>query len=366
MKRIFKLLGILLGLVVIVNFFWIVYKNASVISTPVSIQSLQSLYNNSQYAQDPNNRKLWLDDPKLYTIAGYNYVKGTSPGKMNIEHPPFVKYLFGISTLAFGNPSIVQVVFAFGSIITLIFLTFKLTNNLFLSNFAGLLLVRDELFQQQVAIPMLDIGGLFFVLLSILLFEKSVKNPKLLLLFGIVQGLAVGSKTGIFILPLVFLLYGVFFERKLLKNIIFATLITFLTYLLLYFKVFLESGITGFVDLNIDVVRLYRSYLPEYPWGEIWRLLITGNWRVWFWETEFVKVPEWSLIWPIGAVALFFSTLYLIKKKNLILFSILVWSWLYLISSSTHVIFPRHLLLFLPFSYMLIVYCLNLLILRIK
>src|SRR3989338_6950130 len=55
-------------------------------------------------------KRLFLSDEDVYTATGYLYIHGEDPSQFNFEHPPFIKYLFGLSIVLFNNPLIIQVV----------------------------------------------------------------------------------------------------------------------------------------------------------------------------------------------------------------------------------------------------------------
>ena len=243
----------------------------------------------------------------------------------------------------------------------LIFLIGKrIFNSNFLAAIPPAIFSFDRVFLQQLKLSMIDLIQTFFIALSFFLFEKALKDKKFYFFLGIILGAVIATKyLGVAIFG-VYFLYLLFKKRQDIKFYIGSVIVAGIFYFLSWTAFFLNGKtISDFVRLNIDIARLYRSYLPDYPVGEIWRLLATGNWRVWFGETPNIAVPEFWIFWPLSLISLVGATFLARKLDNLFLTLIVFWSWLYLISASFHVIFPRHLLLFLPFGTILLVYSLK-------
>ena len=45
----------------------------------------------------------FLSDSDIHIAAGFLYASGADPAEYNFQHPPFIKYLFGVSILIFNN-----------------------------------------------------------------------------------------------------------------------------------------------------------------------------------------------------------------------------------------------------------------------
>ncbi|MCX6704909.1 MAG: hypothetical protein NT162_01050, partial [Candidatus Woesebacteria bacterium] len=92
--------------------------------------NLVSEYLRSQDIEDRDDvikNRIFLSDSNLYIASGYLYAKGEDPTKYDFQVPPLIKYLFGFSSLIFGNPFYVQIVFG----LVLLWLTYFLGTKLF-------------------------------------------------------------------------------------------------------------------------------------------------------------------------------------------------------------------------------------------
>lgn len=92
---------------------------------PINMNDYAQAYDQSQYVLGENKIKE-LSDSELYVYAGYVYLSGEDPTHINFEHPPFGKYIFGISYLLFGNPFTLNIIVFGGILITTYFLFKKL------------------------------------------------------------------------------------------------------------------------------------------------------------------------------------------------------------------------------------------------
>lgn len=342
-------------LVLVANIAFSIFSKRDAYLAKFDFVKTDNLYRFSQFAPKEENRKFIIEDPELYSYSGYQYLRGTNPGLLNTEHPPLAKYFFGASIFLFGNATYIQSIFG----VLLLLLIFLIAKEIFkdriLSLIPPLLLSFDGIFQDQFVYPFLDLSHVLFISLAILFFLKAKNDGRFYFLSSLFLGATIASKyLGFAIIPL--LAVFVVLRRKQDLRIFLPSLLLIPTvFLLSYAHVFLTEGIGGFISLHGQIFRLYRSYLPNYPWGEIWRMLFFGDWRVWFGPTPFIRVGEWNLFWPLSLGSLFFA-LALLKKSSEALVVIILWAFLYLISASFHVIFPRHLILYLPFAYILLTF----------
>src|SRR4030042_4005856 len=121
--------------------------------------SLISEYLRSQDIEDKGKtikNRIFLTDSDLYIASGYLYAKGEDPTIHNFQHPPLIKYLFGFSSVLFGNPFYVQLSFG----LALLFLTYwlgkKVFNNIWLSLIGVFLLLIDPVFSNMMSENLLD------------------------------------------------------------------------------------------------------------------------------------------------------------------------------------------------------------------
>ncbi|MCH7951346.1 glycosyltransferase family 39 protein [Patescibacteria group bacterium] len=256
-----------------------------------------------------------MSDEDLRTFAALEYIRGKDPSVVNFEDPPLVKYLFGVSILAFGNILIVQ----FVASLVVVFLTYLLARRVAVSTplnlLPSLVLVFDPLFLERSTSVNLDLPQLVFVLLALSLLTRSRFSRKRLLLLGAAVGLAMATKvvfTGLLLLAFVLVVLVLKRVPQLRHALFSVAASSFSVYLLSYAVFFLFHSPLDFLSLHIKIARLYRSYLPEYPWFEIWRILFLGKWRTWFATPPIQPVAEYWIAWPLAILATFSL---LVKKE---------------------------------------------------
>jgi len=129
-----------------------------------------------------------------------------------------------------------------------------------------------------------------------------------------------------------------------------------ITYLFGY-TMFFVAGHTllDFLTLHVNTLRLYRSYVPEYPKGEIFRIIATGQWRTWWGDKGLVPSPFYTPLWTIGLVSALYLALCRQVRQHHVLILHLVWVFLVLGFISLRLVFPRYLLPLLPSLYLLLV-----------
>lgn len=299
-----------------------------------------------------------IDDPELYVLAGNHYVRGESPTAINWELQPLTKYFFGI----FGNiPLLVQYLYALGIFYLLFTLSKKilLRSNVFVHLIPGLLFLTDNLTLEQLTKTYLDLGQTFFILLFIYYLWRYISSSYRVSYVSIALGLVALSKSfsiGILLGLSAFIAIYLIDKQKLGKYLR-SLYISILVYLLGYTVFFVYHKPLDFLILHIDILRYYKSYVPEYPKGEIFRIIFTGQWRTWWDNHDLIRVYSWSILWPISLL----STLTLIKLKmrqNPLIFISTLWIVIYLLFVSLRLVFPRYLLPILPFAYLNLTYLL--------
>jgi len=221
---------------------------------------------------------LW--DADLYALAGWQYVHGVSPDKINFEHPPLAKYLIGVSEVLFGNQNMLSAIFG---AVTLV-VAYLTSRRMFGPSLFGLVPVSmlsfDRMFLSYSATSTLDIYLTFFVALSSLLFIHAIKKPAFFVLVSISLGLAFSSKwTSLFLLPALVLYLLIRREWRSLKWFLASLPLAALTYCLSYLA-FFTSGhtILDFISLQTAIYNFQqnRRYLINFPHLKILLYLLTG------------------------------------------------------------------------------------------
>lgn len=361
MERVKKSLSILLVLIVVIRLIFVLAQAPEQITNQ---RALREIWLHSQYNLDSGYEFYGnMSDEDLRTYAALEYITGSDPSIVNFEDPPLAKYLFGFFYLIFGNILVVQfIASAFA-----LYLTYLIACRVSIPNpwslIPSLILAFDPLFAERSTSVNLDLPQLVFVLLSLLLltllrsYTPGVSNT-MLILIGFSIGASISSKVIFSGILLLLFAIAVFWLKKL-PNLLEAIGIVLVTstgvYLLSYFAFFAYHSPIDFVALHIKIARLYRSYLPEYPWFEIWRILLLGKWKTWFVQPPIQPVIEYWIAWPISTLAagslLFKRSVWRFPLKPQAI--LLGWAIVYLLFQSTHVVFPRYILLTLPILYLL-------------
>jgi len=330
-------------------------KNGELFTKKVDRDSLENAYRQSQY-QKPNS-VVWMDDPELFTLAGIRYIHGEDPSSINFEHQPLSKYIFGVATSVFGNPLPAQIVAGTLALILYFYCGTLLFKNRFTALVPVFLLNIDGLFLEQLKKVYLDLIQLtllltFFILLYHSTQGKKQRNTMIVLgLFALNKSFLIGSLA--FLAGLVFFWFvNPSHILTYVKNLSWSLI----TYLGGYSVFFLYHQPLDFLRLHLKIIRLYRSYVPEYPKSELVRLIFTGKQRRWFGDFSLMATPAWSIMWPTSAIVGLASIRTLLRSKNKFALLLYIWVILYLIALSSRLIFPRYFLLLFPPLYLLAVY----------
>lgn len=300
-----------------------------------------------------------IDDPELYVLAGKHYIRGESPTAINWELQPLTKYLFGLSG---DNPLLVQYLYAIGISFILFTLSKKiiLDRNVLVHLIPVILFLTDSLTIEQLKYPYLDLGQTFYILLFIYLLWLYLTSKLAVHFIGITLGLVALSKSfSIGILLGLSAAIAVFIiDKRKLSEYLRSLSFSIIVYLLGYAAFFVYHKPLEFITLHIDILRYYKSYVPEYPKGEIFRIIFSGHWLTWWDNHEIIKVSTWSILWPTSII----STLILVKQKlrrhSFILISA-IWIGVYLLFVSLRLVFPRYLVPILPFAYLNLTYLIS-------
>jgi len=351
-------------LIIILLFLFNLWQNRWVYTQPFNANIAQFRFEHSQY--NPSKQLFILQDWELYPLAGYNYLKTWQLNKINPEHPPLGKYLFGLSILLFGNPAILQIFFGAGVLILLYTLAVKFLQNKLLASLVIFLFSLEGVFVDQFSLSLLDLVHLFFLLcLAFAVLQKKS------FLAALSLGLFAAAKAPMpaVAASLAILIHSISTPRQpgyrqtsspqlrgggfqWLKINLIALFVFFLTYL----PFILKNGLPAFLRLIKMAAKIHLSHVPEYPVGSVFGVLFGNFWRTW-WNPEnlFWPVEGWSLLWPLLGVSFLLSPFIFWRyQKKLRGFSfIYFFSWLYFIFIASRLFFPGYLLILLPFLYLI-------------
>jgi dolichyl-phosphate-mannose--protein O-mannosyl transferase len=202
-----------------------------------------------------------MTDNDLYAWAGWNYVHGLSPDKLNFEHPPLAKYLIGLSELAFGSQVVIGAALGAATVVLVYLISRK-----FLPGYYALLpsalLAFDRLFLGFSAASELDIYATFFVSAYVLLFISYPHSKWAWMPLGLTIGAAVASKwPGICAVPALAIYAAIERDSKALRLLIFSLPIAALAYMSAYGVFFLDGhSLEGFVTLQLQMLNFQQHY----------------------------------------------------------------------------------------------------------
>ncbi len=302
----------------------------------------------------PEYQKISIGDDGLYAYAGYAYITGVDPTLLNAELPPFGKYIIGLFELTTGVMGSFSLFFT-GLSLVLLFVFTKITfkSNL-LASISVLLFSFEPILIEQMRAPYLDTIYLCLFLLTSIFFLRQKY-----LLSGITLGLFMSVKPPFFaaIILVVFALYVVVQKKKVIKPMLLILLLAGLVYVLTYTRMFfLGHTLTNFIQVQKYMIHFYSTGAKAVI-GAVVPMLLQGKWLTWFGQT--LVVSEWTVLWPLGVVGavsggiVFFMN---VKNKNGGVWFHILWVGGYVIFLALTPIFPRYLLLLLPFMYNLFIW----------
>jgi len=315
---------------------------------------LHSQYNlNRGYEFEGN-----MVDRDLYTFAAMNYWQGGDPAVVNFETPPLGKYLIGVGYVLSGNMMLMQWVVLLG----IGWVVWILGSMLEISQLGKLvvvgLVIYDPLCFEYAQYVHMEWVVLWFSLVGLMMLCVSGCRRREVVVFGMTAGVVAATK--VFVLGTVFLGYGLMvmvIGGKRWKKLVLAAGATAGVYLGSYVVVLANYGLEGWLRLTVKVIRFYRSYLPEYPWFEIWRILLVGKWRTWFADPLIQPVKSFWWGWPVSVVLALWGGVkaWQLKQERWVkVYGILGgWAVVYLLFSSTHLVFVNYLITVLPILFLL-------------
>ena len=346
-------LPLVLAFLTLGNFLWHTYGYRQDIFARFDHAYWEKRYFESQWVV-PNSKNSVGDDG-LYAYVGYAYMQGKDPTLLNAELPPFGKYLVGLFEMTTGTMGAFSLFFTGLSLVLLYIFTKIVFKSNLLASLTTLLFSFEPLLIEQIRAPYLDTLYLSLFLLTSILFIKQKY-----LLSGIALGLFMGVKSP-FLGVLVLVVYaGVLLvtKQKLVRSGIVLVLTAVVTFTLTYLRMFLlGKNLIQFLKVQKYIIHFYSTGAKGVT-GAIFPMLFMGKWPTWFGPT--LNVGEWTIFWLLGligtmyAAALFLKT----KKKTEGMWLYFLWIGGYLAFLVITPIFPRYLLLLLPFMYNLSIWAL--------
>lgn len=341
----------LLILLIVFNFLVTILLNRQNIFRKFDYKKWEDKYNKSQWVVPESKNE--ISDEDLYIFEGYKFIKGHDPSLLSAEVPPLGKYLIGYSEVITGNVGAYGIIFS--ALCLLLF--FILNKTIFKNNLVAVIPVLifslEMLFKAQIGVSLLDAQYLSLLLLTFIFFLK-----KKYLLSGIAVGLFMATKSPFLAILLYVCLFScLVLKRNLkIKNLILMPIVSFATYTLIHLQLFiLGHDFLYFLRVQKYMLHFYQTGVHVAP-GTIFPLTLFGYWFTWFNKNGFIK--EWNILWPVTFLISIFSVYKAFRTKNVNegILLIIIWLVFYVAFLVTVPVFPRYLLLTLPFMYNLAVW----------
>jgi 4-amino-4-deoxy-L-arabinose transferase-like glycosyltransferase len=273
-----------------------------------------------------------LLDSQVYALAGWDYVHGIPPDKINFAHPPLAKYIIGSSELVFNSENLLSVVFGVATLVAVYLIARKILPTYF-ALVPTFILAFDRMFLWLSSSSMLDIYSTFFAGISVLVFMYFRRSRWLWIPLGVAIGLSFASKwTGIFIVPALLGFAAMRRDRRALLSLALSLPLAALVYTGVYAGYFAAGhSFQDFVALQLRMlgeqsrVRYIRGTPPPFwvlfnfitgiegvgPWTHLF-----ANWTTRTLDTISVQYGIFTLIsynpltWPLSFIASVFVLLY--------------------------------------------------------
>lgn len=347
-----KLLFILFFLAFILHFCFRIYSYRSEYLSKYDADYWKERYLKSQWVV-PNSKE-GIGDDGLYAYVSWEYINGRDPTTLNAELPPFGKYMIGLSILIFKNQNIFAALSGIFALVSFYLLNTQIIKNKYLAFIPVALFSFEPLFYTQLRAPLLDLLYLGLLMTTFYFLLK-----KQYLFSAIALGLMIATKSSLTTLITVvgsstfYLLLSK--QHKALKVYFLYLPLSILVFLATYFRYFLTgNSIRDFLGVQKWILNFYSMGAK----GEFitpWRLLLTGEWQTWFSGVQ--RVPEWHIGWVVLFVLSVISIFTLIKNRKIDpTLLIAIWVVGYLLFISFIPMWPRYLLLLLPFMYNLLIW----------
>ncbi|MBU4099579.1 hypothetical protein KJ980_08100 [Patescibacteria group bacterium] len=353
---------ILLLLLFFLQLLFRVYQYRDNYLTKFDAQYWKQRYLHSQWVV-PNSKESVGDDG-LYAYAGWEYIHGADPSLLNAETPPFGKYMIGLSEIIFGNQNIFALLSGMLVLAALFILSKIIFRDTFLALIPIMLLSSDTLFFTQLRAPFLDTLylGLLILVFIFVLKEKFIQAN---IFLGLMAATKASSSTFVLVSAVIIAYLFYMKDYRQIKKFLIFLPVSILVFLLTYSRYFLLGhNFREFLGLQKWIVTFYETGAKGAPNAAL-QILAFGKWPTWWGKVE--QVSEWNILWPLSLIAVLYY-LYKVFPRRRLYKSTLLGFWIiaYLIFLTLVPVWPRYLLLVLPFTYTLAVWVLSKILPRLR
>ena len=338
---------LVLLIILALHFVYRVYMFRDEYVVPFNGEYWENRYLESQWVVSGSSDP--IGDDGLYTYLGWELVHGANPALINAEMPPLGKYLIGWSILVFNNQNYFALFSGLLVLISLYLFAKVAMDSSYLSIFVVALFSFEPLFWQQLHAPLLDL-----LYLAVLLLTFTFLLHKRYLLAAVFLGFMMSTKSALATFVLVQMTFVLYFLFKRnwygLKKWILSSIIALVVFIISYFRFFwLGNSFLDFLKVQKWIINFY-SIGAKAQLGSVWLMLASGKWLTWWNGVQ--HVPEWWIGWTALLVLFVGYLVRLVKEREFKHVPLVaIWLLIYLFFLTFIPVWPRYLLLVLPFLY---------------
>ncbi len=292
--------------------------------------------------------RVFLSDAQIHESSGLLYVLGSSPKIYNFQHPPLIKYLYGLSIYYFGSANYIQLVFGLSLVLLTGTLAYLISSNLLVSFLAPFLLMLDPLFTSMINQSLLDLGMAVWIMILTL---ALVIYPRNWLLQGLVVGFIAASKFYATAVVIMMAVVFIFFRNHNAKTSFIHSLkvlsVSFVCFLLIYIRLIIDGdNFIQFVIYQLKIAKYWFTHSTSNLAGNSLIMFFSGWYKNWWEPYQWLRTPAWTWVWPISL----FSFIYAAYKKLLPLAVVIIPTFIFL-ALVFQTPFDRYYITVLPFLY---------------
>lgn len=350
-------------LIIFFQLFQIIYSQKAIFLENYDVGYWKDRFEHSQWAL-PLSKRI-IGDDGLFAYIGYDLINGGSITGFDAEVPPLGKYFIGLSIKVFNNPFYYAIFFGISSLIAFYIISVKVLDNKIKALLPISILFLDPLFFSQFYKSMLDICQLFFLLLNVFFIISLAGNKNLsrksIYLLSLFAGISLGFFSQVkypMLLPVLIIIETIlFFIGKFKKE--------YILFLGGFCIAFLVSNIKFFLDGNslIEFLKFQKYVLSFYTKSQlavhndaIWSTFFFGKFPD-ITGGKLIRVEEWWVLWIIAGIVVLPTIIVKLFRKGPIIWK--GFGLFILLSFFTYTllpVYPRYLILVLPFIYLFLVH----------
>ena len=360
-----KGVGVLSLTIALVSLGFFVFVNLHTYRQVFDPQKAEAAYLNSQWVNPYSGTNVPIGDSGLYSWAGWEYIHGKNPILINSEMPPLGKYVIGVGLLLTKRAAVVGFALSSFALVTLFFLAKELLKDRWLAAAATSLFALEPVLRSLFNITMLDGLYIGFLNLTFLFYIKGLREKRLFFLSSLMLGAMASTKfyagaVSVAIALLGFLVLSRKWEE--LKYFVLSLPLVGVVHAASYAAFFAHgNSFRSYLGVQKWIFNFYRQgNVGTVPPGSYWLLVLFNRWRIWFGQEwgvfTTIKSDLWRVSWPINVLAaLALAYVYVRKKVPEGYGVLLTWLGVYSIFLTFTIGWPHYMLLFLPYSSILLV-----------